>query len=65
LNFLIQSNDVEVRVAQQRSFRLEIERDHAGAAKGFHPTLEHLGLGKPANLSGQFGFDALAFERGN
>ena len=51
------------RVTQERPFRLEVEGNDAGAAKGLHPPVDRLGLGEPADFANQLGLNPLAFQR--
>src|SRR5206468_1311860 len=65
LNFLIQANDVNVRICQERALGLHVERDDARATERFDPAVEFLRLSELADFTNQFGFDPLALQRRN
>src|SRR5205823_4588277 len=62
LDFLIEPDDVDVRVRQERLLWLNVQSNDTGTAKGLDPAVGRLSLGNSADLTCQLGLDALAFE---
>src|SRR5207249_3983164 len=65
LNFLVEADDVDIRIGQERALGLDVKRDNTRATERFHPSIKFLGLGEPADFADELRLDALAFERRN